>query len=107
MVRGAVFTVTAAPATYQRAETHRITFGLGIARPTAAQPSVYGLRASAFMGFPCPKNTAGIRTIAGTHQIWNFSYCMAELAFVAVASRGCNFTEIFRLWCGATSTTSP
>src|SRR5579885_1199355 len=59
MVRGAVLTVTPVPGTYQCAETDSIALGRGVSRPSRAQPSVYALVRSAFIGLPCPTNSAG------------------------------------------------
>jgi len=44
-----------------RAETHTIARGAGKLWPSARQPSVYWLRASAFIGLPCPTKIAGMR----------------------------------------------
>src|SRR3954466_3398744 len=46
---------------YQCAEITRIAFGLGSADPMAAHCCVYAFSSSAFIGLPCPKNSAGIR----------------------------------------------
>ena len=56
--------VTALALMNQCAETHTIARGLGIARPNARHVSVYRLCSSAFIGDPCPKNTAGISSAA-------------------------------------------
>src|ERR1700730_1282269 len=46
---------------YQWADTERIAFGLAKAAPSAAHFFVYGFARSAFIGFPCPMNSAGVR----------------------------------------------
>src|ERR1700733_3110049 len=46
---------------YQWADTDRIAFGLAKAVPSAAHFFVYGFARSAFIGFPCPMNSAGVR----------------------------------------------
>src|ERR1700680_3049817 len=46
---------------YQWADTERIAFGLAKAAPSAAHFFVYGFASSAFIGFPCPMNSAGVR----------------------------------------------
>src|SRR5271157_3785649 len=46
---------------YQCADTQRTAFGFGSFAPIAVQCSVYGFWSRAFIGFPCPKNKAGIR----------------------------------------------
>src|SRR5688500_9764456 len=64
IVGGFSIAVTAVFGTYQWAEMLRTTRGLaGSAAPIADHPFVYELRDSAFIGFPCPTNTAGIRVI--------------------------------------------
>lgn len=46
---------------YQCADTQRIAFGFGSFAPIAAHCSVWGFRSRAFIGFPWPKKTDGIR----------------------------------------------
>jgi hypothetical protein len=46
---------------YQCADTQRMAFGRGRPAPIATHRSVKGFRSRAFIGFPCPKKTAGIR----------------------------------------------
>jgi hypothetical protein len=60
MVRGRDIAVTAVALVNQCADTTRIARGRGIAVPKARHDSVVRLRSSAFIGLPCPKNTAGI-----------------------------------------------
>src|SRR5215212_6879736 len=55
--------VIAVACTYQCAETTRIARGFGTARPKARHASVYRFFSSAFIGFPCPKNAAGMTVI--------------------------------------------
>jgi hypothetical protein len=62
MVLGAVLTVTAASSMYQWADTESIPFGRGKLAPIAAQRFVKWFTSSAFIGFPCPRNSAGIRS---------------------------------------------
>src|SRR4051812_44622519 len=52
--------VIAVACTYQCAEITRIARGRGTAAPNARQASVYRFFSSAFIGFPCPKNAAGM-----------------------------------------------
>src|SRR5215218_8867563 len=64
IVRGLGIAVTAVACTYQCAETTRIARGRGTAWPNARQAVVYRFFSSAFIGFPCPKNAAGMTVIA-------------------------------------------
>jgi hypothetical protein len=57
-----VLIVTPVPGTYQCAEIERIALGLGVCPPIRRQASVYPLLVTAFMGLPCPKKIAGIRS---------------------------------------------
>jgi hypothetical protein len=41
----------------------RIAFGLGAVAPSLRQASVYWLRASVFIGLPCPKKMTGMRAL--------------------------------------------
>ena len=59
MVRGDAMAVTAVALMYQWADTMRMARGRGIDAPNAAHASLYRLRSRAFIGLPCPKNTAG------------------------------------------------
>src|SRR4051812_5289111 len=52
--------VTAVACTYQWAETTRIARGRGTDWPNACHASVYRFFSSAFIGFPWPKNAAGM-----------------------------------------------
>src|ERR1700758_2540180 len=61
MVRGVRMAVTAVAATYQCAEIASTARGRGSAAPSAAQARVQALACSAFIGLPCPRNTAGKR----------------------------------------------
>jgi hypothetical protein len=60
MVRGRGMAVTAVTFTYQCAETTRMARGLGTLAPKLAQALEYRFRSSAFIGLPCPRNTAGM-----------------------------------------------
>src|SRR4029079_9340950 len=60
IVRGRSIAVTATAGIYQWAETQSIALGFGTARPISAHASVHGFWNRAFIGFPCPKNIAGI-----------------------------------------------
>jgi len=60
MVRGRGIAVTAVTFTYQCAETTRIARGRGTLAPKSAQALEKRFRSSAFIGLPCPRNTAGI-----------------------------------------------
>src|SRR5512140_3376108 len=50
---------------YQWAEVDRIPSGFGTDWPIRRQAFVYRLEDRAFMGFPCPKKTTGIRGSGG------------------------------------------
>jgi hypothetical protein len=52
--------VTIVPGKYQCAETQSTARGRDSVAPILAQDCVYSLRASAFIGLPCPKKMAGI-----------------------------------------------
>jgi hypothetical protein len=54
--------VTAVSGTYQCAEIAKIALGFGMDAPMALHPSVYAFVWIAFIGFPCPKKIAGIRS---------------------------------------------
>src|SRR5215471_16852432 len=60
MVRGLAIAVTAVAFTYQCAETTRMARGRGMLLPKLRHAVEYRLISSAFIGLPCPKNTAGI-----------------------------------------------
>src|SRR5689334_16618324 len=60
MVRGRPIAVTAVTFTYQCADTTRIARGLGRLAPRLAHALEKRFRSSAFIGLPCPRNTAGI-----------------------------------------------
>src|SRR5262252_4747158 len=59
MVRGESMAVTAVPAMYQCAEIESTARGRGSFAPSAAQPRVQAFVCSAFIGLPCPRNSAG------------------------------------------------
>src|SRR5215472_1552396 len=64
MVRGAAIAVTAVPGMYQWAEIASTARGLGVSpAPSAAQARVQGFSCKAFIGLPCPRKTAGSRTL--------------------------------------------
>ena len=63
MVRGFSIAVTAVPGVHQCAEMASIALGLGTESPRRRQACVYWFCANAFIGLPCPKNTAGIRAV--------------------------------------------
>src|SRR3954465_8098559 len=56
--------VIAVACTYQCAETTRIARGRGTDCPNACQAAVYRFFSSAFIGFPWPKNAAGMTVTA-------------------------------------------
>src|SRR5262247_402072 len=60
MVRGRDIAVTAVTFTYQCAEMTTIPRGRGMLAPKSAQALEKRFRSSAFIGLPCPRNTAGI-----------------------------------------------
>src|SRR5678810_1113075 len=60
MVRGRDIAVTAVTFTYQCADTTRIARGLGTLAPKSAHALEKRFRSRAFIGLPCPRNTAGI-----------------------------------------------
>ena len=60
MVRGRGIAVTAVALMYQWADTTRMARGRGTACPKARHALEYRLISIAFIGFPCPKNAAGI-----------------------------------------------
>jgi hypothetical protein len=64
MVLGLGIAVTAVALMYQCALTTRMARGRGTASPKDFHAEVYRFTSTAFIGFPCPKNAAGIRFLA-------------------------------------------
>src|SRR5260221_10463263 len=60
MVGGRSEAVTDTPAVSQCADTQRMARGLGSRRATSPQPRRNALSSIAFIGEPCPTNSAGI-----------------------------------------------
>src|SRR5512141_150638 len=60
--------VIAVACTYQCADTTRIARGRGTDSPNARQAAVYRFFSSAFIGFPWPKNAAGM-TVTATSPV--------------------------------------
>src|ERR1035437_7839946 len=72
MVRGWAISVTAVPATCQWAEITSTAVGRGNSRPNSAQASAYLFGSMAYMGFPWPMNTTGIRPDgAADDAVWS------------------------------------
>jgi hypothetical protein len=63
MVRGFGIAVTAVALMYQCAETTRMARGRGTDEPKLRHAWVYRLSSKAFIGLPCPRNAAGIRSV--------------------------------------------
>ncbi|OQA12272.1 MAG: hypothetical protein BWY67_00404 [Bacteroidetes bacterium ADurb.Bin397] len=59
MVLGLATAVTRVPFVSQCADTHKIALGLGNCFPIAAQLLLNSLFSMAFIGLPCPINSAG------------------------------------------------
>src|SRR3954471_15163595 len=87
MVRGLGIAVIAVACTYQWAETTRIARGRGTDWPNARQASVYRFFSSAFIGFPCPKNAAGMTVMSPPPVV---------LAIIAPAVAACEGTPFTR-----------
>src|SRR4051812_26111490 len=68
MVRGFAIAVTAVALMYQCAEMTRMARGRGTAAPNARHAAVYRLSSSAFIGFPWPRNAAGMRGDGSTRR---------------------------------------
>jgi len=64
---------------YQCAEMQRMTRGRGIFLPIAAHASENWLRSRAFIGLPCPKKMAGIRSgMLTLHVVGTYSTLPGE-----------------------------
>src|SRR4029450_12587392 len=74
MVRGGGIAVTAGTFPYQCAEMARIARGRGTLAPKLAQAAEKRFRSSAFIGLPCPRNTAGMSRPANENLVRRVTY---------------------------------
>src|SRR4029077_5876996 len=69
MVRGVAMAGTARSPTYQWAVIESTARGCGRVAPSAFQARVQEFTRSAFRGLPCPRNSAGWRTLVGSLSV--------------------------------------
>src|SRR4030095_1254978 len=74
MVRARAIAVTAVTFTYQCAEMARIARGGGTLAPKLAQAAEKRFRSNAFIGLPCPRNTAGMSRPAHENLVRRGTY---------------------------------
>lgn len=76
--------VTAMAGMYQCAETITTARGLGTLRPICAHASLYLFLVIAFIGFPCPKNTAGMRCAMRIYIRYSIQYTITPVTLTYI-----------------------